>query len=80
MILRLRSEIVERFGQVLHILILFVGSILHIIILIIIHQPIKTSLIIVMESHQHHAGCGCAEEAKRTDPYGFDLFPYVDLH
>lgn len=32
-----------------------------------------------MESHQHHAGCGCAEEAKKTDPHGFDLYSHIDL-
>jgi len=33
-----------------------------------------------MESyHQHHAGCGCSEEAKRTDPHGYDLYPYIDM-
>ena len=29
--------------------------------------------------HTHHQGCGCAEEAKRTDPHGYDLFPHIDL-
>lgn len=32
-----------------------------------------------MEGHQHYAGCGCAEEAKRQDPHGYDLYPYIDL-
>ena len=30
-------------------------------------------------SHQHHAGCGCAEEAKKTDPHGYDLYPHINL-
>jgi PITH domain len=29
--------------------------------------------------HVHHAGCGCAEEHKKTDPNGVDLYPYIDL-
>jgi hypothetical protein len=29
-------------------------------------------------SHQHHSGCGCAEEAKRTDAHGLDLYSYID--
>lgn len=32
-----------------------------------------------MESHQHHAGCGCSEEHKKTDPYGQDLYPHILL-
>ena len=29
--------------------------------------------------HQHEAGCGCAEEHKKTDPNGYDLFPHIDI-
>lgn len=32
-----------------------------------------------MEHHHHHAGCGCAEEHKKTDPNGNDLFPHIDI-
>ena len=32
-----------------------------------------------MEPHQHHAGCGCAEEHKKTDPHGNDLYPHIIL-
>jgi hypothetical protein len=35
--------------------------------------------IIKMENHIHHQGCGCAEEAKKTDPHGQDLYPHIDL-
>ena len=29
--------------------------------------------------HVHHAGCGCAEEAKKQDPFGQDLFDLIDI-
>ena len=37
-----------------------------------------SGVVIIME-HIHHAGCGCAEEAKKTDPNGYDLYPHIDL-
>lgn len=32
-----------------------------------------------MEGHKHHSGCGCSEEARKTDAYGLDLYPHIDL-
>lgn len=29
-------------------------------------------------NHIHHAGCGCSEEMRRQDPYGQDLFEFID--
>ena len=29
-------------------------------------------------NHMHHAGCGCAEEMKKQDPHGQDLYELID--
>ena len=32
----------------------------------------------MVEPHAHHAGCGCAEEHKMQDPYGIDMFDFIE--
>lgn len=32
-----------------------------------------------MVDHHHHSGCGCAQEHKMSDPYGIDMFDFIDL-